>query len=533
MKLQHTYTTQKEAIAMGAQLAAVEKPFDAARTGFEALVARLDDPETWGMPHSAVESIIERDGREILRRLLEDHVALRAQGFRGPTITGADGQVRTHCRLGTRHLVSVFGEIEVTRVGCHAPEHSTLFPVDAALNLPPTLYSHGLERRLASLVGRMSFEAAMAEVETSLGVAVPKRQAEEIAGRWAIDFDAFYGERVRAELPAAVGELLILSVDGKGIVMRTEDLREATRRAASTREHKLKRRLSKGEKRNAKRMATVSAIYSLAQQPRGPEDIVRELRGTDPGQPKVVRPRPEAKRVWASIENSMESVIDELFAEANRRDPLHLKTWVAVVDGNKTQLDLVRKAAAARGVALTVVLDVIHVIEYLWKAARVFNEETSVACEAWVNERLLRVLQGKSSEVAAGIRRSATKRGLNADERKPADTCARYLIKYRAHLRYDQYLAAGFPIASGIIEGACRHLVKDRMDITGARWSLAGAEAVLRLRSLLASHDFADYCAFHERRERESNHDIHYPNQEPPALTPPLRAGRPALRLVK
>lgn len=523
---------------MGAQLAVVEKPFDAARSRFEALVARLDGSETWAMPHSAVESMIERDGREILRSLFQDHIALRAQGFRGPSIAGSDGQVRTHCRVGTRHVVSIFGEVEITRVGCHAREHSTLFPVDAALNLPTTLYSHGLERRLASLAGRMSFEAAMAEVEASTGVSVPKRQAEEIAGRWAVDFDAFYAERVGAELPTAVGELLVLSVDGKGIVMRTEDLREPTRRAASTREHKLKRRLSKGEKRNAKRMATVSAIYSVARQPRAPEDIVRELRGAESRQPKVVRPRPEAKRVWASIEKSMETVIDDLFAEANRRDPHHVKTWVAVVDGNKTQLDLVRKAAAGRGVALTVVLDVIHVIEYLWKAARVFHEESSAACENWVNERFLRVLQGKSSDVAAGIRRSATKRGLADDVRKPAEACARYLLKYRAYLRYDQYLAAGFPIASGVIEGACRHLVKDRMDITGARWSLAGAEAVLRLRSLLASHDFEAYSTFHERRERESNHDVHYANHSPPDLTPPdlmprRRPGRPDLRVVK
>lgn len=533
MQFQHRYITQKEAVVMGAQLAVVEKPFDAARTALEALITRLGGSGTWTMSHSAVESAIEGDGREILRMLLEDHVALRAQGFQGPSITGADGVVRTHARLNTRRLASVFGDIEVTRVGCHAPGHSTLFPLDADLNLPLTLYSHGLERRIASLVGRMSFEAAMAEVQTSTGVAVPKRQAEEIARRWAVDFGAFYAERARSELPAATGELLVLSVDGKGIVMRTEDLREPTRRAASTREHKLKKRLSKGEKRNAKRMATVSAIYSLAVQPRGPEDVVRELRGTEPGQPKVVRPRAETKRVWASIESSMESVINELFTEASRRDPLHLKTWVAVVDGNKTQLALLRKAARARGVALTIVLDVIHVVEYLWKAARVFNAETSTACEAWVNERFLRILQGKSSDVAAGIRRSATKRGLAAKARKPADDCARYLIKYRAHLHYDQYLAAGFPIASGVIEGACRHLIKDRMDITGARWSLLGAEAILRLRSLHASDDFEAYSVFHERREQESNHDVLYANQTPPALTPARPAGRPDLRIVK
>lgn len=101
--------------------------------------------------------------------------------------------------------------------------------------------------------------------------------------------------------------------------------------------------------------------------------------------------------------------------------------------------------------------------------------------EQWVSERLLEILRGRSSQVAAGIRRSATRRGLGAKVRLPLDKCADYLLKYRDYLRYDQYLAAGLPIATGVIEGACRRLVKDPMGLTGARWRLAGAEAVLTL----------------------------------------------------
>ena len=104
------------------------------------------------------------------------------------------------------------------------------------------------------------------------------------------------------------------------------------------------------------------------------------------------------------------------------------------------------------------------------------------------------------------MRRTATNRGLSPSRRAAADTCADYLITYKAYLRYDEYLAAGFPIATGVIEGACRYLVKDRMDITGARWSVQGAESVLRLRALRASGDFEAYWAFHQDCELHRNH---------------------------
>ena len=521
---------------MGAQVAEVEKPFDSARVVLESLVDKLQSGDAMALSHADVERMIDVEGREILRRLLQDHIALRAQGQVNEVVKGEDGVVRPHIRTNTRALESIFGTVSVERIGYHARGYSTLFPLDAALNLPLTLYSHGVERRIASLAARMSFEAALTEVGATTGAVVPKRQAEEIAVRAAVDFDAFYSEREKAALQWNTSGLVVLTTDGKGVVMRTEDLREATQEAASTREHKLRKRLSKGEKRNAKRMATVAAVYTQAPLVRTTDDIIDELRGVKrPDRPKQKRPRPENKRVWASLERSMEDVIEEAFTEGLRRDPLREKTWVAVVDGNKTQLDLLRQAARRHRIDLTIIMDVIHVLEYLWKAARVFNAEASPEAEEWVNERFRRVLEGKASQVAAGIRRSATKRGLTEDARKAADKCAGYLHKHQQYLEYDVYLAAGYPIASGVIEGACRHLIKDRMDITGARWSLQGAEAVLRLRALHASDDFDAYWAFHERREQESNHDVRYADNSPPAVNyPQIRpAGRPKLRLVK
>jgi hypothetical protein len=159
-----------------------------------------------------------------------------------------------------------------------------------------------------------------------------------------------------------------------------------------------------------------------------------------------------------------------------------------------------------------IILDLIHVLGYLWKAAWAFYKAGDPAAESWVGNRLAEILRGHSSSVAAGMTRSATLRDLSAGQRKAVDKCADYLIKYRPFLRYDRYLEKGYPIATGVVEGACRYLVKDRMEITGARWRLAGAEAVLRLRSLHASGDFDEYWEFHLQQEYKRNHQAHYEN---------------------
>ena len=156
------------------------------------------------------------------------------------------------------------------------------------------------------------------------------------------------------------------------------------------------------------------------------------------------------------------------------------------------------------------VCDIIHVLEYLWKAAWAFFPKADPKAEVWVNERFISILKGKSSLVAAGIRRSATNRKFKKADREAIDRCADYLLNKSPYLNYDDYLDQGFPIATGVIEGACRHLIKDRMDLTGARWSLAGAEAILRIRSVKSSGDFTDYWAFHEQQEFNRNHKSKY-----------------------
>lgn len=513
-----------------------ENPFAVSARVFTELTARLSSRETLAMTHGDLERLLDKDGRELIRQLLQDHLDYRGTGEVRSDVLGARDVRRPHARLRERKLETIFGTVTVTRTGYSAHDAETLFPRDAELNLPPELYSHGVQRRAADEVIKTSFDQAVAALASTTGAEVPKRQLEELAGRAAEDFDAFYEGRSAESVreAAKTSEILALQTDGKGIAMRTADLREATRKAAAERTHKLEKRLSRGEKRNTKRMAQVAAVYTIAANVRRPEDIVTDL-GPAPndGRKAVVRPRPEHKRVWASVDKTPKAVIEQMFEEALRRDPARNKRWVALVDGNPSQLALLKKTSKRHGVAPTIVLDVIHVLEYLWKAGIALHGEGEPATERWVSERLLEILRGNSSVVAASMRRSATMRGMKTKDRLAVDNCAGYLLKYRAYLRYDQHLAAGLPISTGVIEGACRHLIKDRMDITGACWGLCGAEAVLKLRSLRASGDLDAYWAFHENAEHLRNHLDLYAAAPPPTVLPLKLVGRAHLKLVR
>jgi len=484
------------------------------------------------MTHSDLERELEAQGRELMRRLLQEHLTLRSPGEAVAPVRDAEDIEHPQARQHERTLGSLFGPVTVRRTGYGGEGLSSLHPLDAELNLPSERYSHELRRRAAEEAAKGSFDEAVASLSKQSGTKVPKRQLEELVVRAAADFDDFYEQR---SLGAAAAEssLMILSFDGKGVVMRHEDLRAATRKAAENRRHKFSNRLSKGEKRQAKRMATVATVYTIAPFIRQPEQVARQLAPIHEVA-KGERPRPQGKRVWASLAKPPEEVIEQAFEEADRRDPAHKKTWVVLVDGNQTQLEILPRMAKKYNVSLAVVLDVIHVTEYLWRASTVFNGEDDAKREAWVSERLLGIVRGRSSQVAAGIRRSATLRGLSPDVREAADKCCDYLLNHTPYLRYDECLAAGTPIATGVIEGACRHLVKDRMELTGARWGLVGAEAVLRLRALRTSGDFEDYWRFHEAQEYERNHVAHYANGEVPAIKKPRPNGpKPDLKIVK
>jgi hypothetical protein len=486
---------------------ACEDGFTVSREKLEEIIRFLQSTSSRELSHSDLELALKDQGLELLRMLYQAHLDDRGPGPAAGPVRGADGVEREQERLHERGLSTWFGEVRVRRMGYGAEGADSLHPLDAELNLPPEEYSFGLRRKAAEQAATTSFDETVLHLGRETGKAVGKRQVEQLVRRAAEDFDAFYAARTPGA-QTETGPLLVISSDGKGVVLLPRDLREPTRKKAQEQAHKLTTRLSKGEKRHAKRMATVAAVYTVAPHVRTPEDVVRTL-APNREQDKTPPPRPENKRVWASLEQTPEQVIEEAFREGRRRDPERKKTWVALVDGNRPQLDILKRLARRYKTRLTIVLDIMHVAEYLWSASLAFHDEASAEREEWVSRRLLAVLEGKASSVAAGMRRSATLRGLSTAQREAVDVCANYLLAYKPYLRYDRYLARGFPIATGVIEGACRHLVCDRMD-SGARWSLQGAEAVLRLRALRSSGDFDEYWPYHERQEYQRNHVARY-----------------------
>ena len=328
---------------------------------------------------------------------------------------------RTTRRASARPLTTLVGPVDVERTAYQARDVGGLHPMDASLNLPPSQYSHGVERFVAEHAAILSFDDVRHQLLRRTGARVAKRQVEEIAVRAAVDFNAFYAERRGAnDIAETTGDLLVMTFDAKGIVMVPEDLRPATKKAASTAKRKLATRLTSGEKRNRKRMAQVAAIYTVPRQERTAFDVLADLDGSRPEGEKPQRPKLRDKRVWASVQREPEEVIEETFLDARARDPEHLRLWVALVDGNKDQLAILQSMANKLG-AVRIVVDLIHVLEYLWRAAHALCGDGTKQAEAWVQQRLLWLLQDRpAGTIATAMRESARTAQLGARALKAA-----------------------------------------------------------------------------------------------------------------
>jgi hypothetical protein len=489
-------------------VATLPAAFRGSRDRFEAVLSWLEGEHAGALSHGELEERLQVDARELFRQLLQDHLSLRAVSEpRIADVTDSELVPRPTAETGhERALTTVFGQVDVARIAYRKRGQPNLHPADAVLNLPAEKHSHGLRHLAAIESSRDSFDAAVEAIERATGQHLGKRQIEDLAGRAAADFETFYLQR---KPPVAeIADVLVISCDGKGIVMRPNALRPATAKAAASTNPKLATRLSKGEKRNRKRLAEVGAVYDTTPVPRSSTDI---LPGNDTER-RDATTGPTARNKWltASVINDAATVVTAIFDEADRRDPDHQRNWIALVDGNRHQIDRIGAEAHAHKVTVPIIIDFVHVLEYLWKAAWSFHREGDPAAETWVRKHAQTILDGGATRVAGALRRAATLAGLDPSRRENADTCATYLTNKKAFLDYPNALKQGWPIATGIIEGACRHLVKDRMDLTGARWGLHGAEAILKLRALRSNGDFDTYWHYHLAQEQRRVHQSRY-----------------------
>lgn len=237
-----------------------------------------------------------------------------------------------------------------------------------------------------------------------------------------------------------------------------------------------------------------------------PADVI----STPGAGPAGHRAGPTAAGKWlhASVADDAGTVITAMFDQAHRVDPADGRPWVVLVDGETHQIERIRATARARDRPVTIVVDFVHV---LWKAAWCLHTEGDPTAETWVAQHAITILTGRATRVAGALQRQAAKAALPADKRRNLDDTVTYLLNRTRYLRYDLALAQGWPIATGVIEGACRHLVKDRMDLTGARSGLPGAKAVLKLRALISNGDFDAYWTYHLDQEKHRVHTSRYP----------------------
>ena len=356
----------------------VLKLFECADKQYELLKTSLSTDKFQSMEHGAIESFVEQEGRELLRLLIQSHLDLRSLREQ-PYSEGMMGSDGAHRRVNSRRQLStIFGEVTVTHFGYSTKQLGVgaLYPEDGKLNLAPDQYSDGLRQRIAQEASKVSFAETSQSISKTTGAKVGKRQCEEVAVKVSQDFDEFYAQRQKNQ-PELTQDLLVLSSDGKGIVMHASDLREATAKAAQKKASKpAKARLGPGEKFQSKRMATVASVYST---PRF-ERHAKQLIGED--KEELERPKIMNKRVWASVRQNAKEVISSAFEEAQSRDPLHQREWVALVDGEAHQLSYIKAEAQRHQVDVTIVLDFIHVLEYLWIAAHCFFSPGSEEAQA-------------------------------------------------------------------------------------------------------------------------------------------------------
>lgn len=475
----------------------------AAKQEFDGLEAYLAQAAANGEPIHEVEENLWKGMLRIGRQMLQAFVRRQGDGDVGETLTLDEGPILKRLdALHARRYVSVFGAMDIERrvYGTRESQKLQAIPLDARLQLPDSDFSYLLQKWDQAFCVRDSFAGSAESVSTILGLEQSVRTLEHMNQSMASDVEGF---RLSQPTPPAYeeGPLMIVAADGKGVPMR----REKNPLGLPPR-----KRRHKGEKANKKRMACVGAAYTIEPFVRTGEDVINEAlhRARE-----AHRPAPQHKRVRADLTLEWEGEVvngkDTLFAwladEIQARTTEACVVVICLMDGERALLSTAVRYLPKNTVYI---LDLFHVIEKLWAAAHCFHAEGSDEAEEFVEHRLRMLLRGQVSYVIAGLKQMATKRGLRGAKAKTLATVAGYFRANRDRMKYDEYLAAGYPIGSGAVEGACRHLVKDRMERAGMHWRVEGAQAMLNLRATYLNGDWDDFSAY--RIEQETRRQYPY-----------------------
>jgi hypothetical protein len=456
--------------------------------------------EAAALDHGEREKVIAESGRELQRRLLEATFTIdSAREERIGQVTSAAGIRHGTVEAGhDRGVVSIFGPVRASRLAYRNRREPGLYPADARWGLPDDPYSLGIRALAAYHLAAGGSGQAQEIIRARTGVTLGRAQLAGLAGDLAAWTDDFYGQRARdaeAGLPAT--DVVMMQADGKGIALRPGHRTGAGKGTDAAHP-------------GIKKMAEIVAVADFTPAVREPGDIAA------PPARRKAHPGPEARDKWvsASITSDIPAMIGAAFDEADRRDPDRARQRVFLVDGNKQQITAIGDHARERGLKVPVLIDFIHVSGYLGKAAAALHPGDPAAAGQWADGQRLRVLHGRAKAVAATLASVAAKARASTRTRHldltDMDRAVTYLTNNRAYMHYGKALANGWPIATGMIEGACRFVIEDRFGITGARWSPDGAEVILKLRAVVVNGDLDDYMNYYKTRYREEIHLTRY-----------------------
>ena len=461
-----------------------------------------------GLPIHAVEQEIWTRMLKMGNQALGQFIAQQGDGDLGETFTMPDGsRLKRLEQLHSRSYQSIFGAFKLDRVvyGTREGQKIEFVPLDHRLQLPESGFSYVLQDWNQALGVEHAFSRIDETIFRMLRFHQPVDSLERMNRHMARDVESFRNSRPHPPADEE-GEIVVVSADNKGIPMR----RPADERPVGARR-------KKGEKANKKQMATVGVVYTVDPKMRTAEEVVASLFRDKPA-PKDRQPSPTAqhKRVWSSlsiehdgeVHRGQDEVLHWLAEEQSRRDPTDEKPLVCIMDGERSLWEDRLKHLPQKDVVE--ILDLLHVTPRLWEAAYLFHREGSEEAAAFVRERLLAILEGRIGRVIGGLRQMKTKHKLRGVRARALSRICNYLKNNRDRMRYDVYLAAGYPIASGVIEGACRYVVKDRMERAGMRWTVPGAQAMLDLRSTYINDQWEEY---QEYRINQENLRL-YPHKE-------------------
>jgi hypothetical protein len=462
-----------------------------------------------GTAAHVVEEQLFRQVLALGRQVYGHFLAFQGTGDMGEQLTLPSGrQVQRLPKPRPRQLVTIFGEFRLERTvyGSREGQKIEAVPLDARLQLPESKFSYLLQNWDQLVTTEQPYNQVSRTMEMILGVSQHVDSLERMSRQMATSAEEFSWSQ--SPPPAAEeGEILVESADGKGVPIRH------AADAPPIRDHVHR----PGPKPDRKRMATVGAVYSVDRFVRTPEQVLEALFH-DPQTPRPPdlpqRPRPQHKRTYARLDDDPDELhtqpvngqaatfgwLDQQVRSrlARRRKPMEV---VCVMDGQESLWET--KAIFQPDLPTVEILDLLHVTPRLWKAAHLFHPTDLPAAEGFVREQTLLILRGRVKSVIHSLRSRATRRGLPAASRKSLAVICNYFAKNRERMRYDEYLQKGYPIASGVIEGTCRHVVKDRLERTGMSWTRDGAQALLHLRAIATSDQWHEYLTYQVQNETQ------------------------------